>query len=65
MRFRENMYSITFYSPAPKCLMFAFSDINFDHSSYSKYEKIKYNVVYYLMYFKYIFDFFIFLKCFE
>jgi hypothetical protein len=36
--------------------MFDFFDTNFDHSYYLKYEK--YNMVYYIMYFKYIFEFF-------
>jgi hypothetical protein len=40
------------------CLMFDFFNTNFDHSYYSKYLKIKYNMIYYIMYFKYIFEFF-------
>jgi hypothetical protein len=39
-------------------LMFDFFNTNFDHSYYSKYLKIKYNMIYYIMYFKYIFEFF-------
>jgi hypothetical protein len=41
----------------PKYLTFDFFDTNFGHSSYSKYKKTKYNVIYYIMYFQYIFNF--------
>jgi hypothetical protein len=44
--------------------MFDFFYTNFDHSYYSKYERIKYNIVYYVIYFKYIFEFFYVFKIF-
>jgi hypothetical protein len=37
---------------------FDFFNINFEHSFYLKYIKIKYNMVYCIMYFKYIFNIF-------
>jgi hypothetical protein len=45
---------------SPNILLLIFVH-NFDNKSNSKYfkyiEKIKYNIIYYIMYFKYIFDF--------
>jgi hypothetical protein len=49
---------LTYYSPILKCLMFDFSNPNFDHLYYSKSNFLKYNVIYYKIYFKYIFEFF-------